>query len=127
MQSPPPPSPRKTILDSIDTLDLGAIRRKVHGFYFNNELPTIDKVLQACNDDETLPNFKRSTFYKVMKKLKLKYATRCRKSGLIDRQEIVLWRIKYLNTILKMRNEGKTIYYLDETWLNEGKLRIKSM
>ncbi|RVE42088.1 hypothetical protein evm_013256 [Chilo suppressalis] len=40
--------------------------------------------------------------------------------GLIERDDIVLWRIKYLNNIVKLRSEGRTIYYTDETWLNEG-------
>ncbi|XP_026728002.1 uncharacterized protein LOC113494064 [Trichoplusia ni] len=120
LKSPPKPSPRVSKIDTLDDMDLGAIRRKVHMFYFNNELPTIDKVLEAVNSDETLPSFKRTTFYKVLKKLQFKYVKRNRKSALIDRDDIVLWRIKYLNTITKLRNEGKTIYYTDETWLNEG-------
>ncbi|RVE47109.1 hypothetical protein evm_008293 [Chilo suppressalis] len=42
------------------------------------------------------------------------------KNGLIERDDIVLWRIKYLNNILKLRSEGRTIYYTEETWINEG-------
>lgn len=33
-------------------MDLGALRRKVHMFYFNNELPTIDEVLKAVISDD---------------------------------------------------------------------------
>ncbi|RVE41866.1 hypothetical protein evm_013474 [Chilo suppressalis] len=47
----------------------------------NKEMPTVDKVLHAENTDETLPNFKRTSFFK---------------------------------------SEGRTIYYTDETWINEG-------
>ncbi|RVE51291.1 hypothetical protein evm_004095 [Chilo suppressalis] len=46
--------------------------------------------------------------------------TKSRKNGLIERDDIVLWRIKYLNNIVKLRSEGRTIYYADETWPNEG-------
>ena len=43
-----------------------------------------------------------------------------RTSLLIEKPEIVCWRRKYLRTIKKYRDEGKRIFYLDETWLNEG-------
>ncbi|RVE52596.1 hypothetical protein evm_002715 [Chilo suppressalis] len=46
--------------------------------------------------------------------------TKSRKNGLIERDDIVLWRIKYLNNIVKLRSKGRTIYYTDETWPNEG-------
>ncbi|RVE52385.1 hypothetical protein evm_003023 [Chilo suppressalis] len=39
---------------------------------------------------------------------------------MIERDDIFLWRIKYLNNIVKLRSEGRTIYYTEETWLNEG-------
>jgi transposase len=32
----------------------------------------------------------------------------------------VLWRRKYLRQIKQFRAEGRTIYYLDETWVNAG-------
>lgn len=102
-------------------MTLGAIRRKVHTFFFNNELPTLDKILAAVNDDESLPDFSRSTLYKLLKEvLKFKYLKRNRKSGLIEQNEIIVWRVKYLQQIRKLRAEGRKIYYLDETWLNEG-------
>ncbi|XP_066260799.1 uncharacterized protein [Euwallacea similis] len=39
---------------------------------------------------------------------------------LIDKPEIISWRRTYLQDIRKYRNEGRNIFYLDETWLNEG-------
>ncbi|KAJ8728989.1 hypothetical protein PYW07_006685 [Mythimna separata] len=84
-------------------------------------MPTLDKILEAVNSDDSLPDFKRSSLYKIIKNtFKFTYIKRSRKSALIDRQEIVLWRLKYLHEIKTLRNEGRKIYYLDETWLNEG-------
>lgn len=120
VSSPPPPPKKMPLISTLDDMDMAAIRRKVHSFYFANDIPTVDKVLEAVNADETLPDFKRTTFFKLLKKLQFKYAKRSRKSILIERNDIVLWRIKYLNNIVKLRNEGRTIYYTDETWLNEG-------
>lgn len=121
LQSPPPRQRKYSKSDEYDDITLSGIRRKIHSFFFDNELPTLDKILEAVNSDESLPDFKRSTLYNLIKnKLKFTYIKRSRKSALIDKQEIVLWRVKYLHEIKKLRNEGKKIYYLDETWLNEG-------
>ncbi|XP_049764485.1 uncharacterized protein LOC126092800 [Schistocerca cancellata] len=42
---------------------------------------------------------------------------------LIDRDDIFLWRRRYLRTIKRLRDEGRPIYYLDETWVNAGHTR----
>lgn len=55
-----------------------------------------------------------------MKKLEFRYVTRNRKSILLDREDLITWRQSYLVDIKKFREEGKQIYYLDETWVNEG-------
>ena len=81
---------RKNIIDLLDDADKNAIRRKVHAFYFKNELPTIDEVLSEVNNDPQLPNFKRTSLYKLMKKINFKYQRRGRNSMLIDKDEIVL-------------------------------------
>lgn len=39
---------------------------------------------------------------------------------MIEKEEIVIWRNNYLEQIKKYRVEGRTIYYLDETWVNAG-------
>ncbi|XP_063382868.1 uncharacterized protein LOC134669294 [Cydia fagiglandana] len=125
VQSPPPPATKPSLVNALDEIELGGIRRKVHQFYFANEIPSIDKMLDAVNSDESLPNFSRTSFFKVLKKLGFKYSKRNRKSMLIDRSDIALWRINYLNKIEEERKAGKKIYYLDETWVNEGHTKEK--
>ena len=123
LKSPKKEKSRKKLLKSVDEFDRNAIRRKVHEFFFRNELPTIDKVLSVVNEDCDLPNFRRTTFYELLKELHFKHIRRGRDSMLIDRDDIILWRRRYLRTIRSMRQEGRPIYYLDETWLNEGHIR----
>ncbi|CAH2085192.1 unnamed protein product [Euphydryas editha] len=113
-------TPNHNIISNLDDFILSAIRRKVHKFYFDNDLPTIDKVAQAINEDEDLPSFSRSTTYKIMKKLNFKYMKRSRKSILLDRPDLMLWRKQYLLKIKSYRSQNRKIYYTDETWLNEG-------
>lgn len=45
---------------------------------------------------------------------------RKRQSLLKEKDEIVNWRHRYLRDIRRIREDGKKIYYLDETWVNAG-------
>lgn len=111
---------KKCLFDKIDDLDRNALRQKVHSFWLKKEVPTIDKVLEAVNDDPALPNFKRTTLYTTIKKLDFVFTKRKRCSVLTEREDLLVWRQNYLYDIRKFREEGRTIYYLDETWVNTG-------
>ncbi|XP_047106157.1 uncharacterized protein LOC124775364 [Schistocerca piceifrons] len=104
--------------ESVDDFDRNAIRRKVHDFFFRNELPTIKKVLTVVNEDADLRKFRRATFYKLLREMNFKYVRRGRDSLLIDRDDIILWRWRNLRAIKRLRDEGRPIYYLEETWVN---------
>jgi hypothetical protein len=125
LSSPKRTKNRDSLLSNVDDFDRNAVRRKVHEFYFRNELPTIDKVLKVVNDDDDLPTFKRTTFYKLLKELNFKYAGRGKKSALIDKEEIIVWRRRYLRNIKALRQENRKMYYLDETWINAGHTKKK--
>ena len=118
------PKSKTTISDTEESVKC-AIRRKVDTFFFNNEIPTVKKIMACVNEDPDLPNYKKSTFYELMKHIGFKYDKRQRNSRLLDRKDIVLWRRKYLREIKKYRKEGKIIYYMDETWVNAGHTKEK--
>ncbi|KAL6446087.1 hypothetical protein ACFW04_001027 [Cataglyphis niger] len=109
---------RLTFKEKVDEFDKSAIRRKVHEFYINRDLPTFSKVLQAVNIDKDLPNFKRSIFHLLLKELNFTYTTRPHDSILIEKEDFIIWRRNYLRTIKRYREEGRQIYYLDETLIN---------
>jgi hypothetical protein len=90
-----------------------------------NEIPTIDKILQAVNDDPARPNFKRTVLYETIKKLDFVFTKRKRCSVLTEREDLLVWRHNYLYDIRKYRKKGRCIYYLDETWLNAGECTDK--
>uniref|UniRef100_A0A1Y1JY26 Tc1-like transposase DDE domain-containing protein n=2 Tax=Photinus pyralis TaxID=7054 RepID=A0A1Y1JY26_PHOPY len=102
-----------------------SVRQIIHNFFYHSELPTLDKILKEINSREDLPQMCRSSLYKLMKQINFKYLKRSRKSVLIERDDIIRWRRKYLKAIKQYRNEGRAIYYLDETWLNEGHTKQK--
>lgn len=123
--SPNKRKPRVKYNEQIDECDRNAIRRNVHEFYFNKELPTLAKVLRAVNNDENLPNFKRTNFWKLLKELNFNFINRRRNSILTERDDLILWRRDYLKAVKKFREEGRPIYYLDKTWVNAGDVTSK--
>lgn len=111
---------KRTRIQIYDEFTLSAIRKKVHTFFRANDPPTVKKVCDAVNEDLTLPNFTYRTLLRVMHDLGFVYKTRSRNSMLIERDDIVLWRRRYLREIRRLVAEKKPVYYLDETWLNAG-------
>ena len=95
---------------------------KVHAFFRRNEIPTINKILNAVNEDvESIGViFKRTTFYKFLRAANFRYVSRNRNSKLTEREEIQCWRRNYLRKIKQYREEGRKIFYTDETWVNAG-------
>lgn len=116
---------RPTIVEKIDDFNKNAIRQKIHGFWFRREIPTLNKIVQAINDDPSLPNIPCTSLRRVLKELNFEYTKRTRNSALTERGDLVLWRQKYIQDIRRYRSEGRTIYFLDETWVNAGECSNK--
>lgn len=114
-----------TIIDKIDDFNKNAIRQKIHGFWFRNEISTIKKIVQAINDDPDLPNLPSTSLRRVLKELNFEFTKRNRNSALTERADLVVWRQKYIEDIRRYRDEGRTIYFLDETWVNAGECSSK--
>lgn len=109
-----------TILDKVDEFDKNAIRQKIHSFWRKREVPTLNKILIAINEDETLPDLKRSSFHKLLKDLQFEFVKKNRNSALLEREDLISWRRGYLYKIRSYRAQNRPIYYLDETWVNAG-------
>jgi hypothetical protein len=86
----------------------------VHSFFLQNIPTTSSAVVEKLNNDEELPNFKRTTFYTLMKEICFNYGKRSKKSLLMERNDVILWRQSYLRKIKRFTEESKDIY-LDET------------
>lgn len=109
---------RKKIIVDDDTRY--AIRRKIHSFFFRNEIPNLKKIGEAIKADETIPSLSRGVLLRTMREMNFRFLKRNRKSALIEKSEIVLWRRRYLRKISELRRLGKKIFFMDETWVNEG-------
>ncbi|XP_025209114.1 uncharacterized protein LOC112604348 [Melanaphis sacchari] len=113
---------RPTLFEKIDNFDKCLIRQKIHSFWFRHEIPTSKNILFTINNDPDLPSLQFTSLKKLLKDLNFDYTrwnrNRC---ALTEKKDIVLWRRKYLEDIRRYRKEGRTIYYLEETWVNIGK------
>lgn len=117
---------RPTVVNKIDEFDKNAIRLKIHNFWRNREVPTISKMLTVINEDETLPNMKRTSFQSVLKDLQFQYVKKNRNSALLEREDLITWRRTFLTKIKHYRAQNRPIYYLDETWVNAGETHSRS-
>lgn len=111
---------RKSIFDTFDDFDRNAVRRHVHNFWFKREIPTVRKIHEVVANDESLPTISKTNLNYLLKEMDFKYTKRSRNSALTEKSEIVLWRRRYLENLRKYREEGRHLYYLDETWVNAG-------
>lgn len=111
---------RATVTEKVDNFEKDAVRQKVYYFWFWRQIPTLNKILVSVNEDPDLPNFSRISLYRLLKSMNFNYNKRGHNSAMIEKDEIVSWKNKYLEQIPKYRAEGETIYYIDETWINVG-------
>jgi len=93
---------------------------------FRREIPTVDKIYQVVSADDILPPISRTNLFHLLKDLDFRYSKRSRNSAMIEKIEIVVWRRMYLDNIKKYREEGRHIYFLDETWVNAGDCTSKT-
>lgn len=84
------------------------------------EVPSLKKISGAVAADATLPTISHRILRRTLREMNFRYLKRDRKSVLIEKEDIVLWRRKYLRTIRQLRGDARKVYYLDETWINEG-------
>lgn len=49
-----------------------------------------------------------------------RFSKRSRNSVLKEKHEIIIWRRRFIREVRKHREEGRKLYFLDETWVNAG-------
>lgn len=101
-------------LHTYDDNTQALIRRKVHEFFIQNTPPTLNTILVAVNNDDDMPIFTRATLHRLLHDIGFEFQKVGRKSILIERDDIIRWRHKYLRDIRKFREEGivyRLIFY----------------
>lgn len=88
-----------------DSFTIHAIRLKVHSMYAKREMPTLDSVLKAVNEDNDLQNFLKTTLWRLMKDVGFTFDKR--KQNLPLRSDIIACRRRYLWVIKEFRKQGR--------------------
>ncbi|XP_077485908.1 uncharacterized protein LOC144096974 [Amblyomma americanum] len=99
-----------------DSFTLYALRSCVHDFFHRNEIPTVEKITTEFSERMKLPSLRWWTVRRLLAEMGFKHEKRSRNSLLIDRDDITDWRNHYLRDVERYREEGRKIFYLDETW-----------
>lgn len=108
-----------------DAFVLTAVRNCVHHFFRRNEAPTVKKITDTLHDadDEVLCGLGERTVLRLLSDIGFEKKSLQRECLLIEKDEIVAWRQRYLRLIRRYRRERRPIVYLDETWVNSGHRR----
>ncbi|XP_077535932.1 uncharacterized protein LOC144148233 [Haemaphysalis longicornis] len=116
----PPAVTGQTRVQRYDSFTLAALRRKVHQYLIRNEAPTAEKILNDMTSDPDmwLPKLSFRTMRRLLNDIGFAFRKRKRNSALLERDDIIVWRRKYLRTLREMRKQERTINYLAETWFN---------
>ena len=105
----------------------GCIRREIHSFFATKEFPTLSTILQACKDHiPDFPAVSRSTLWRLLCEMGFKYKKRSGKRCVHERADNVVKRRNFLRDIRQLREEGRPIVYLDETWVNQHHSRVRA-
>ena len=104
--------------EKFDSFQKDVIKRALYGFYERNETVTSKrlKILLEKKHDIVIS---KSTLVKMIKSLGFKYKKRSGNREVIcERSDLVRARANYLHSIKAFREDGYTIVYTDETWVN---------
>lgn len=80
-------------------------------FWLNRDSPTLDKIIKAVSEDDSLPTLKRTTIYSLLKHLNFQYTKRKQNSYLTEIDDLILWRRNYLRSVEAYRGETNIILF----------------
>ena len=109
-QQQPKQPPSSTSKVSLDDLDQGVVRRTIASMY------SLNKVLQTLDYIRT--ELKQSIRYTGSNGRLRKDLLHMKSKVLMERQDVVLSRIRYLRMVRVLREAGYTVVYTDETFVH---------
>lgn len=92
-----------------------AIRKKVNEFFLNGKLPNYENTLEEITKDPLLPALTKSALRKILVQLNFIIVRQRGRNCLREKEQITKWRMDYTQKIRNYRNDGRCVYYLDET------------
>ena len=113
---------RKT---NVDSFTANAIKRAVYGMYKVDFVPSISDIKDDLEKKEIFKGSKWAV-HKILKNLKFKFLkNNFGRTFLMQKPHVISSRFYFLRKMKELRNTGRPIIYLDETWLNINYSRNK--
>lgn len=106
---------------NVDDFDRAVIKRIIENFYLvQKTVPTIKKLLPVLRSDIGF-QWSATSLRRLLLAMGFRFRQCANKRvALIEKTEIVFWRVRYLRSIRKFREEGRPIFFLDETWADSN-------
>ena len=104
-----------------DQFDCDVIRRTVHDFYIREKkVPFLSKLLPVIKEKINFP-WGREFLKQILHEIGFKWKkSQDKRKILIEREDIVLKRVKFLRRMNAYREEERPIIYIDETWIDSN-------
>ncbi|KAJ4425607.1 hypothetical protein ANN_27803 [Periplaneta americana] len=105
----------------LDDFDRRVIGDTIREFYIVKKVvPTIPKMLPILQDKISW-KWSMTSLRTVLRDMGFKWKkSQSKLVVFVERQDIVNWRVRYIRNITKLTLEGKEIFYLDETWVDNN-------
>lgn len=116
---------QKCRVTSLDDFEKDVLRKIVFAFYDRGEFPSTSKITHELKQKINYQGSDTST-RRLLHSLGFNYRkTRDGRQFLLERNDIVAARIRFLRTMngLRSSDDSRPVYYLDETWVNENHTR----
>ncbi|XP_063386703.1 uncharacterized protein LOC134672680 [Cydia fagiglandana] len=115
-KEPRKPKVNKSKFTKIDSFTKDFIDRVISDFYSKNMSPTTMMIYEELTKDGASFPYSQSYLCKALKHLGYRYSTLNKRQILMDSPRLLNLRDQYLQEILRFRDLGKFIVFLDETW-----------
>lgn len=102
--------------------DKCVVRRTVLGFYERKEIPTVARITEELVDKIGY-NGCTNSLRKVLWKIGFKCARVNGRRFILERNDIIAARTKFLREMRQHKQSGHPVVYVDELWVNENSTR----
>ncbi|XP_066970876.1 uncharacterized protein [Macrobrachium rosenbergii] len=123
IKSPPCRTRISPVLGAVNNFDKECLRRVILSFYERGEIPTIESVLEKVKEPPISFPGAQTSLRLLVRQLGFRYKkVRSGRFMLMEREDIVVARNKYLRILNENRNSSssKQEIYLGETWINQN-------
>lgn len=113
--------PRKSPKSALDSFNEAVVRRTVNDYYIvEKERPTLKKIHEKLKQSIEFKG-SQSTLRTILKRMGFRWKkTKNNRQILMENHDIRAKRLQYLREIKKYRNEGRSIIYMDETYIHSS-------